>query len=407
MGSVFLSYRREDSAGQARALFQDLAARLGKGAVFMDVDSISLGRDFREVLQERLATCDLMLVLIGRDWLSGKDASGQRRLDDPADFVRLEIAAALNRNIAITPLLLQGAQMPQAEQLPEAIRDLAYRNGFELSHNRWESDVQELMRRLGLAAPPEAAATAAAARGAQVRPGKRWLAAGAVAAIAAVAVIAGVVYRGALESGPARETAKLGAASPAPNPVAPASRNSAGPSALNAAAPAMRGAAPGARAFTHTFDGADSKLRIDTAGSYRSSPFEVENLDLDKDFRIEFRIRSTRAGGSTRYGIAWNYSPDDFMLFTLHSTDGGFFSIGPGRSRTQAPFSRLAEGVLAINAERAFDTLQIERNGAALDFAVNGKPVWRTTDLRLTSGRFALWVADFSEAEIRSYAGQQ
>jgi TIR domain len=75
VGSVFISYRREDTQGQARALFQDLVARLGRGAVFMDVDSIALGRDFREVLQERLASCDLMLVLIGPDWLAGKDAA--------------------------------------------------------------------------------------------------------------------------------------------------------------------------------------------------------------------------------------------------------------------------------------------------------------------------------------------
>src|SRR5215831_924219 len=116
----------------------------------MDVDSISLGRDFRQALQERLATCDVMLALIGRDWLDGKDTSGQRRLDNPGDFVRMEIAAALKRNIPVTPLLLHGAHMPTVEQLPEDLSQLAYRNGFELSHNRWESDVQELVKRLGL-----------------------------------------------------------------------------------------------------------------------------------------------------------------------------------------------------------------------------------------------------------------
>src|SRR5215212_74511 len=112
MGSVFISYRREDTEGQARALFQDLVLRLGRDSVFMDVDSIALGRDFREVLQERLALCDLMLALIGKDWLDGKDKTGRRRLENPGDFVRLEIAAALKRNIPVTPLLLQGAQMP-------------------------------------------------------------------------------------------------------------------------------------------------------------------------------------------------------------------------------------------------------------------------------------------------------
>src|SRR4029453_10343079 len=113
------------------------------------------GKDFREVLQERLATCGLMLVLIGPDWLEGKDKSGRRRIDNPADFVRLEIDAALKRNIPITPVLLQGAQMPDAEQLPPDLAALAYRNGFELSHNRWDSDVRELLRRLGLSSVRE------------------------------------------------------------------------------------------------------------------------------------------------------------------------------------------------------------------------------------------------------------
>ena len=153
MSTVFISYRRENTAGEARALFNDLAARLGENSVFMDVDSIALGRDFRSVLQETTASCDLMLVLIGRNWADAKDEGGRTRLENPADYVRLEIEAALGRDIAVTPVLVQGAQMPAPEDLPAEIRDLAYRNGFELSHNRWESDVGEMVRRLGLDGP--------------------------------------------------------------------------------------------------------------------------------------------------------------------------------------------------------------------------------------------------------------
>lgn len=150
MGAVFISYRRGDSEGQARALCNDLAEHVGKDAVFMDVDSIALGRDFRQILQERLETCDMMLALIGPNWLDAKDAAGTRRLDSPTDFVRQEIAAALKRNIPLTPVLVQGAQMPPQERLPEDLKDLAFRNGFELSHLRWESDVREMVKRLGL-----------------------------------------------------------------------------------------------------------------------------------------------------------------------------------------------------------------------------------------------------------------
>jgi hypothetical protein len=100
----------------------------------MDVDSIALGRDFRGVLQETLARCDLMLVLIDRNWTAARDDRGRARLENPSDFVRLEIETALRRNIVVTPVLVQGAQMPASEQLPPEIADLAYREGFELSH---------------------------------------------------------------------------------------------------------------------------------------------------------------------------------------------------------------------------------------------------------------------------------
>jgi hypothetical protein len=150
MGAIFISYRRGDTEGQARALSQELEDLIGKDSVFMDVDSIGLGRDFRQVLQESLGSCDLMLVLIGPRWLDAQDSAGSRRLESPTDFVRQEIATALSRNIRVTPVLIQGAQMPAEKMLPDEIKALAFRNGFELSHTRWESDVKELVRRLGL-----------------------------------------------------------------------------------------------------------------------------------------------------------------------------------------------------------------------------------------------------------------
>jgi hypothetical protein len=392
VGSVFISYRREDSEGQARALFQDLVSRLGKDAVFMDVDSIALGRDFREVLQERLASCDLMLVLIGRDWLSGKDDSGRRRLDNPADFVRLEIAAALKRKIPITPLLLRGAQMPNAEQLPENIGELAYRNGFELSHNRWNSDVLELIKRLGLGGPDDASSGGEGRSPAVVpQPSKkRWL---VIAAVLAIVAIAGAGTRFLyLGKGAQQKTAE--ASQPG---IATSTKLGGAPGTGRAEVPAR----------TYRLDAADSRLSIDQVGSYKRSPFTIDELDLDKDFRIDFQINSTRSGGSTRYGIAWNYSADDFMLFTLHSTTGGFFSIGAGKSRTRVPWSRLAEGPARINAESGFDLLQIRRVGDTLVFAINGQDVWTTNELRLNSRQFAFWVADSSEASMPSYTLRQ
>ena len=166
MGGVFISYRRGDSEGQARALSLELANYIGDKAVFMDVDSIALGRDFRQSLHDSLESCDAFLALIGPTWLDSKDAAGKRRLDDPTDFVRQEIATALKRNIPVTPVLLQDARMPAEQSLPDDLKDLAFRNGFELSHTRWRSDVREMVQRLGLgsaaAAPPEARAASPA-----------------------------------------------------------------------------------------------------------------------------------------------------------------------------------------------------------------------------------------------------
>src|SRR5262245_7855268 len=152
MGAVFVSYRRGDSEGQARALSLELVRLLGKDSVFMDVDSIALGRDFRQVLQERLGSCDVVIALIGPAWLDAKDGSGTRRLESPSDVVRQEIATALKRNIPVIPVLLQGAQVPPPDRLPDDLKDLSFRNGFELGHTTWESDVREMVRRLGLSA---------------------------------------------------------------------------------------------------------------------------------------------------------------------------------------------------------------------------------------------------------------
>jgi len=148
MRAIFISYRREDTEGHAGRLFEDLCDRFGKGAVFMDVAGIEPGRDFRRVIEQQVASCGVLLALIGKDWLDIKDAQGQRRLDDPNDFVRLETANALKRDIPVIPVLVQQAGMPRAEQLPDDLKDLAFRNSVELTHARWGSDVQLLITAL-------------------------------------------------------------------------------------------------------------------------------------------------------------------------------------------------------------------------------------------------------------------
>lgn len=129
---IFISYRRSDSADIAGRIYDRLIGKFGRNPVFKDVDSIPLGLDFKEYLDEQVGKCDVLLAIIGDQWLEASDASGNRRLDNPADFVRIEIESALERNIPVIPLLVRGAQMPTKENLPSSLRKLVYRNGIPI-----------------------------------------------------------------------------------------------------------------------------------------------------------------------------------------------------------------------------------------------------------------------------------
>jgi TonB family protein len=151
LSGIFVSYRRSDSQGEAGRLFDDLVQHFDEQTVFMDVSAIEAGRDFRKAIEEGVTKCGVLLVVIGPDWLNAKDEHGARRLDDAGDFVRIETASALRRDIPVIPVLVRAARMPSAEQLPDDLKDLAYRNCIELTHARWKSDVRlltESLRRL-------------------------------------------------------------------------------------------------------------------------------------------------------------------------------------------------------------------------------------------------------------------
>jgi TIR domain len=145
-GRIFISYRREETAYPAGWLYDRLADRFGKGQVFKDVDSIQLGDDFVEVITSAVGSCDVLLALIGDAWLTISDAHGRRRLDDPDDFVRLEIEAALSRRVRVIPILVDGARMPRADELPDSLVKLVRRQALELSPSRFEFDTSRLLR---------------------------------------------------------------------------------------------------------------------------------------------------------------------------------------------------------------------------------------------------------------------
>ena len=157
MSRIFISYRREDSAGYAGRLFDRLSSHFGKDQIFMDIDTLEPGLDFVEAIESAVSSCDILLAPIGKQWLTATDDNGRRRLDNPEDFIRLEIATALARNIPVIPLLVREAVMPSSQDLPEPLVGLARRNALEMSDTRWDYDAERLIgaleKQLGRADP--------------------------------------------------------------------------------------------------------------------------------------------------------------------------------------------------------------------------------------------------------------
>jgi TIR domain len=147
-GGVFISHRREDSGGFAGRIYDRLTSRLGRENVFFDVDTIPPGRDFVDILSERVGKCDALLAVIGKHWILSADSENRRRLDDPQDFVRIEIEAALSRNVPVIPVLVDGATMPHPNDLPDSLTKLIRRQAVEVSHARFESDAERLTEAL-------------------------------------------------------------------------------------------------------------------------------------------------------------------------------------------------------------------------------------------------------------------
>lgn len=142
---VFISYRRADSADVTGRIYDRLTRHFGASAIFKDIESIPIGIDFKEHLEKAVGKCKIFLVVIGDKWLDATDAPGNHRLQDPRDFVRIEVESALRRNIPVIPLLVRGASMPVEEELPPSLSKLAYRNAIPI---RADPDFHRDMDRL-------------------------------------------------------------------------------------------------------------------------------------------------------------------------------------------------------------------------------------------------------------------
>ena len=146
---IFISYRRDDSAAITGRIYDRLVKYFGEDAVFKDVDAIPLGVNFKEQIESVVKACDVALIIIGSQWFSLTSDGGQRKIDHPHDFVRLEIEAALQRSIPVIPLLVNNAHMPDESQLPTSVSSLAYRNGMTVGHDpHFHTDVDRLIKGL-------------------------------------------------------------------------------------------------------------------------------------------------------------------------------------------------------------------------------------------------------------------
>jgi roadblock/LC7 domain-containing protein len=144
-GGIFISYRRQESSHLAGRLYDRLAERFGAERVFMDVATIDLGVDFTEVITRAVGSCQVLVAVIGPQWVTVADADGRRRLRDPNDFVRLEIKAALERDVRVIPILVEGAPMPRLRDLPRPLAGLARRNAMTMRHESFPYDAERLL----------------------------------------------------------------------------------------------------------------------------------------------------------------------------------------------------------------------------------------------------------------------
>jgi hypothetical protein len=147
-GKIFINYRRGDDPGHTGRLFDRLQDVFEPQQLFLDVDNIAPGVDFIRELNERIAACDVVLAVIGKGWIDARDDAGLRRLDDPNDFVRIEIGSALQQGKRVIPVLVNDAPMPRPEELPDELRPLVRRNAVRLTHERFRADTQGLIKAL-------------------------------------------------------------------------------------------------------------------------------------------------------------------------------------------------------------------------------------------------------------------
>jgi hypothetical protein len=185
MSGVFISYRREDSSGYAGRLFDILSVHFGKENIYMDLDTIKGGDNFATVIEDKIGQCDALLAVMGERWLTCTGVDGSRRLDKEHDYVRMEIAKALERGVRVIPVLVSGAKMPHQQDLPDDLRLLALHQAMDLRDAHFHTDADQLMDVLKQTVP------SITSQPRKVRPNRLAVAASCV--IAAAVLVGGIL----------------------------------------------------------------------------------------------------------------------------------------------------------------------------------------------------------------------
>ena len=347
MAGTFISYRRDDAAGYAGRLHESLERRFGASQVFRDVDTLQPGQDFVKAIEARLVACRVMIVIIGREWLDVRNAAGIRRLDDPLDFVRLEVASGLARpDVLVVPVLVEGASMPAASQLPANLQLLARRHAVSVRDETWDADVDRLVAAVDRVLPPPAS----------LHDVTRRLSPKTVGLIAAAIALA-VLLALWLSSG------RGSSDSPSPTDTAPVSPPAS--SASTAAPPAAVTAAPGA---PYTIDIPRVAEAAFAEVVYSLVSGNVSYRETDNELRARIRVTNFGRGGL-------NFWDDSFRLVAGGQTVSpvsGLNAIVGGNS--------LQYGIIAFRFPRqtrqATFQIIIGRNVASIpiDLTPTGRP---------------------------------
>jgi trehalose/maltose transport system substrate-binding protein len=202
-GQIFISYRREDSAASAGRVYDRLNGRFPSNRIFIDVDNIAPGVDFVKAIEKSVGSCDVLISIVGKHWLTATDEDGKRRLDSPDDFVRLEIATALKRGIRVIPVLVDGALMPRAGDLPDELKSLIRLQALKVSQDRFRSDSEPLLTAVGQALKE---ARAERRKRGLTFPGKRtWLSVVGVVTVLSLVAVAAIYFSSHPSKPPTRE----------------------------------------------------------------------------------------------------------------------------------------------------------------------------------------------------------